>query len=193
MEDVLAELRTIQTSGNFAQPYLCNVGAAMNQGYFGVISKLFAGSYHQTNTVEEFFKGISMEMSSLLRAKKVFVLTMNGLLITIRQADDRPGLYTTSHIVHHANQIISNGVQMTVNTTPPLLPPEETKEEATSGSLALEDREEETRGATSVDRLGDKDLDPALIDIIHTLSPQEKRDLLKQTKKKSWLDNCTIS
>ncbi len=109
----LSSLSTLQHEGCFAQPYFCRVGlpSGNNNSYFSKISDIFAGSFYDHDSVEEFCNKVSLNIPYLLESNIPLILTVDGMDITIRQQDAQPDIHITNQTVSSGDSIMHRGVR----------------------------------------------------------------------------------
>lgn len=134
------KLRELQHQGSFAQPYLCRIGAggARSDEYFSNISKIFAGSFCEDDSIGGFCEKVSRAIPELLVSTEPLVLTIGGLDVTLRLKDANPDIHTTIQTLTEGDSAVFQGVRRTINHSAPLLAPvaPETKKEKRERLLA---------------------------------------------------------
>ena len=128
LNDSYRNLRTLQASGTFAQPFLCRVAAGDKPlEYFQTIADIFQGSYSQQNDIDSFCSEVSKNIPEILVSKEPLVMTLNGLKVVVWQENAHPDIHMTDQTVHNRDTIMHRGVERVVGVLP--IAHQETKEE----------------------------------------------------------------
>ncbi len=117
LNESYTKLQEMQREGSFAQPYFCRVGVKSNanSAYFSKISEIFAGSFKDHGSIDEFCRTVALNIPYLLESNTPLVLTLNGENITIRQQDAKPDIHETSQVVEQGDAILYKGFRQYVS------------------------------------------------------------------------------
>ena len=116
-KDYYDELKKLQKSGSFAQPFLCKVGEG-TEDFFKNIAEIFSGSYSKEDTIEECWKKVSAAIPDLLESKVPLVLTISGNNEVVWLGNSENSIHTTSQIVGNNDEIVVGKFNTIVVTIP---------------------------------------------------------------------------
>jgi len=113
----LESMSEMQHEGSFAQPYFCRVGLPSNDNasYFEKVSKAFAGSFYEHDSIDGFCQKVTSKIPYLLESNIPLILTVDGVDITIRQQDAKPDIHTTDQTVSAGDAIMHRGIRGNVD------------------------------------------------------------------------------
>lgn len=115
------EIKKIQSSGSFAQLFLCRVGSQEDK-FFRDLSQIFAGSFHGEDTVTDCIERGINSVSSLMTPKSpivfTFTLNKNNQIVKSHEAEWVPegasGIKTLAKVVKPGDSVTYQGGTSTV-------------------------------------------------------------------------------
>lgn len=109
----IESLKKLQASGQFARPFLCNIGGG-DKKYFQSINEIFSGSFLEVESMEDCINQMMKQLKDLLSPKKSLIFTIDEQNQVVVWSENTDGIHSTKTVIDRPTTLMIDGRKLVI-------------------------------------------------------------------------------